>query len=126
MPKSKKGVKLSPRAYNGNGKPTKEILDAVEKAAEAQATDHDIGMMLGVSESTMKRHCAKALKAGRSKGRANIAQKIYEQAMSGEKTLLKFWAEQHLGWKTDPATIRAQAQDADGKVTKIEVELVKL
>jgi len=105
-------------------KPTKDELAKVEKASGIGLTDEEISLAVGISESSLKRHYRKALRTGRAKAHLSVASKIYEMAMAGNVPMIQLFAKHQMGWKDDPASLRAAAETPDG--IKFEVELVKL
>ena len=105
-------------------KPTKKQYDDVEKAAGFGASNDEICAGIGVSKSSLKRYFGKSLETGRSRGRYSVKKKVHEMALAGNVPMIQLYAKFQMGWKDDPASLRAAAETPDG--IKFEVELVKL
>jgi len=53
-----------------------------------------------------------------------VKKKVHEMALAGNVPMIQLYAKFQMGWKDDPASLRAAAETPDG--IKFEVELVKL
>lgn len=103
---------------------SKEDRDKVEKMAGLGLRDDQICTIMGFSESTLKRRCRPSLNKGRARASLAIANKTYEMAMQGDKTMLIWWEKTRMGMREQQEHKVVRTSD-DGKI-KVEVELVKL
>ena len=103
---------------------TRKHAEQVEKMAGVGMRDEDICLVIGIGESTLKRHYRKNLKVGRAKANTVIANKAFEMARDGDRSMVQFWLTRRLGWKEPPQD--HQVTGVDGGAVKFEVELVKL
>lgn len=62
-------------------------------------TNEQIAGLVGVAESTLKKHCAGELRNGSLKVNAKIGGKLFQKAMDGDTTALIFWCKTRMGWK---------------------------
>jgi hypothetical protein len=68
-------------------------------------TPHDaIARALDISQPTLYRHFANELKNGKAEIHATIAKGITAMALSGDKTMMIFYAKSQMGWR-DRASI---------------------
>jgi len=89
---------------------TDEVLTTVEDAAARGLTDRQIGELLGVSRATISRRKSDddafetAIKKGRARGVEQVANALFEQALSGNTTAMIFFLKCRGGWneKVDP------------------------
>ena len=66
----------------------------------AVGTPHEvIGRALGISQATLYRHFEHELKNGKSEIHAAIGKSITAMALSGDKTMMIFYAKAQMGWK---------------------------
>lgn len=91
--------------------PTPEILSQVEGMAGRFLKEEQIATLLGLASTTFCEkkkefpELSEALRRGRAKVAINLSNKIYEQAMAGNTTLLVFLAKSVIGLKeNDPQT----------------------
>ena len=63
----------------------------------------DIGLVVGMSERTIRRNYDADVKKGVAVANAKIAQTLFSKAIEGDTTSLIFWCKTRLGWreKTD-------------------------
>jgi hypothetical protein len=63
-------------------------------------TPHDaIARVLDISQSTLYRHFDQELKNGKTEIHAAIARGITAMALSGDKTMMIFFAKSQMGWR---------------------------
>jgi len=113
-------------------KMTHEVLSAVESAASRGLTDRQIGELLGVSRATISRRKSDddafetAIKKGRARGVEQVANALFEQALSGNTTAMIFFLKCRGGWneKVDPVeflpTPVIKIMSSDGKSIPLE------
>ena len=110
-------------------KPKIEInLQQVETLAANGLTQQQIADSLGISVSTIESRLREseefkdAIKKGKSKGIAIIANQLFEKAKSGDTTSIIFYLKTQAGWK-ETQTIDHQSSDGtmSPKPTKIEL-----
>ena len=105
-------VKEDSSESNPTGRPefeiTKEVIDQAELLASQGLTQHQIALALGMGESTLyekKRNFpefAQAIKAGKAKGVAMVAEKLMEKAMAMDTTSILFYLKCQGGWRDTP------------------------
>ena len=79
--------------------PTDEQRRLIEHYVSIGFTQEQIAGLVGIGESTLKKHCAEELKNGGLKVNAKIGGKLFQKAMSGDTTALIFWCKTRMGWK---------------------------
>ena len=79
--------------------PTDEQRRLIEHYVAIGYTNEQVADLLGIAESTLKKHCAEELKLGSLRVNAKIGGKLFQKAMSGDTTALIFWCKTRLGWK---------------------------
>lgn len=63
-------------------------------------TPHEvIARAIGVSEATLYRHFEHELKNGKAEIHATIGKNITAMALSGDKTMMIFYAKAQMGWR---------------------------
>lgn len=83
---------------------TSEVLQTVEDAASRGLTDRQIGELLGVSRATICRRkidneaFETSIKKGRARGIEQVANALFEQALSGNTTAAIFFLKCRGGW----------------------------
>lgn len=89
--------------------PTPEILSQVEAMAGRFLKEEQIATLIGVAPTTFVEkkkefpELSEAIRRGRAKVSVNVSNKIYEQAMAGNTTILIFLAKSVIGLKeNDP------------------------
>ena len=58
-----------------------------------------IALVLGVSEPTLQRRCARELATGAQKANANVIKSLYQNAIGGNVAAQIFWAKARCGWR---------------------------
>lgn len=109
-------------------KPKIEInLQQVEKLAASGLTQQQIADSLGISVTTIESRLREseefkdAIKKGKAKGVAVIANQLFEKAKSGDTTSMIFFLKAQAGWK-EAKTIDHQSSDGSmSKPTKVEL-----
>jgi hypothetical protein len=100
------------------GRPLKQITPEVEKViygmARNHCTDSEIGSVLDIGESALKRRYGPLLKKGRDETRERIRRKQIEIAEAGNVTMLIWLGKQLLGQSDTPAPIVVE-EDEDEK-----------
>ena len=87
---------------------TKEVIDQAELLASQGLTQNQIALALGMGESTLYEKKAKfpefaeAIKAGKAKGVAMVAEKLMEKAMAMDTTSILFYLKCQGGWRDTP------------------------
>jgi len=87
---------------------TKEVIDQAELLASQGLTQNQIALALGMGESTLYEKKAKfpefaeAIKAGKAKGVAMVAEKLMEKAMAMDTTSILFYLKCQGGWRDSP------------------------
>ena len=93
------GWRRTPCGGRPRWRPTRQQLEEVEHAARAGLAQDAIAALLGVSESTLKRHCAEQLRLGFLHCRAQVALVAFEMACTGmHPAMTRFWLRTYLGW----------------------------
>ena len=102
----------SPTDTNPTGRPefeiTKEVIDQAELLASQGLTQQQIALALGMGSSTLYEKKAKypefaeAIKAGKAKGVAMVAEKLMEKAMAMDTTSILFYLKCQGGWRDSP------------------------
>lgn len=76
------------------------MLNTACAAAGYGLKDEQIANLVGVSEATLKRHCAEELARGRLDAKAQVTQTAYRMATSGHNQAMTiFWLKVRCGWK---------------------------
>lgn len=76
--------------------------DEVLHLAEIGSTDREIAEYYGVSESSFRYNFSDILIKGRSQLKQKLRQKMIQQALSGDRTLLIFLSKNYLGMSDNP------------------------
>lgn len=72
----------------------------VEHLAFCGLRDQDICIIVGLKESTLRRHCRKELDIGRAKGKGKLSQTAMQMATSGKHPAMTiFMSKVRLGWR---------------------------
>lgn len=83
-------------------RPRRTLSESQQRQAESMAAcglaDDDIAMVLGVSESTLKKYAKAVLKVGRAKGRARMGKAMFDAGLSGNVTAQIWWSKNQMGW----------------------------
>ncbi len=81
--------------------PTDDERKEVEKLIAAGIPQASVAIVIrdGISEPTLRKHFRHELDTAMVKAHGDIAGKIWELAMAGDKTLLIFYAKTQMGWK---------------------------
>lgn len=92
-------IKKARKAYTRADFGSKD-LKRVVKLAECGMTDEMIADAEGVSEATLKNHCAKELAKGRARGNGKLAGTLFSIATSGDcPAATIFCAKVRLKWR---------------------------
>jgi len=80
------------------------ITDKQKKQVEALAgygmSDKDIANVVGLSESTLQRHCREPLEQGRAKAKSQVSQTAFQMAVSGKQpAMTMFWLKTQCRWR---------------------------
>jgi len=80
--------------------PTDEERKQVELLAGLGIPVAKIALLVrgGIGQSTLYRHFAADMQRGQARADSEIAQTLYQQAMSGNTAALIFWAKTRLRW----------------------------
>jgi len=87
---------------------TQEVINQAELLASQGLTQNQIALALGMGESTLYEKKAKfpefaeAIKAGKAKGVAMVAEKLMEKAMAMDTTSILFYLKCQGGWRDSP------------------------
>ena len=87
---------------------TQEVINQAELLASQGLTQQQIALALGMGESTLYEKKAKfpefaeAIKAGKAKGVAMVAEKLMEKAMAMDTTSILFYLKCQGGWRDSP------------------------
>lgn len=93
----------------------------VERLAGLGLTNEEIALALGISEATLYRRKVdtesfeRAMKRGKAKVKVDIGNRVYEKAMEGDSSMLKWFEQSRFGYS------EKQAIDHSGK---LEIEYV--
>ena len=79
--------------------PSDEQRSLIEHYVAIGFTNEQVAGLVGVAESTLKKHCAEELRNGSLKVNAKIGGKLFSKAMDGDTTALIFWCKTRMGWK---------------------------
>jgi len=74
-------------------------------------SDEACARAMGVSETVLKKRCAKELANGAQEVNAKVANKLFGKCMKGDTVSLLFWSKTRLGWRE---TNRTEHTGADG------------
>lgn len=90
----------SPAGGRPKWQPSGKQRNAIRDAAGRGLSQDLIANLLGISESTLKRHCADELRYGAEVTCCRIAMVATEMAMSGEHPFMtRWWLRVRAGWK---------------------------
>lgn len=107
-------------------------LDKVEELAAQGLTYEQIAISLGINTSTLYRHRQRlpelhdAIKRGRDRGIATVANKLFEAAMSGNITAIIFYLKTQAGWKEGQIIEQRIVDERDVARTMTTEELLKV
>ena len=81
-------------------RPTETAVSLVrDYAASGMQQDH-IAKAMGVSEATLKRHCARELEHGHYAYQAKVAEVAFQMAVSGDHPkMTRYWLRRFAGWR---------------------------
>ena len=98
--RARRGGRRTPVGGRPRWQPPLEQRAAVTEAARRGLSQDLIAALLGVSESTLKRRCARELTDGALLANARVALAAFELAVSGEhEAMTRFWLRTRMGWK---------------------------
>lgn len=80
-------------------KPDKKSRDIVLKLARIGTPQEVIGDVLGIHRETVAKHYRKELDLSVAEANAEVANSLYQNAVSGNVTAQIFWCKTRLGWK---------------------------
>jgi transcriptional regulator with XRE-family HTH domain len=98
-------------------------LKKVELLASRGLSQAQIALQLGISESTLynrkreTKEFAEAIKNGRNRGIAYIANKLYEKASAGDNACMMFFLKTQGGWSEKS---KVELTGEDGQPVKIQ------
>lgn len=98
--------------------PTDEQRRLIEHYVAIGYTQEQIAELIGIAESTLKKHCSEELKLGGLRVNAKIGGKLFQKAMGGDTTALIFWAKTRMGWKE---TTAHEHTGKDGSPIKLDM-----
>ena len=81
--------------------PTDDERKEVAKLIGVGVPQADVALVIleGISEPTLRKHFRHELDTAMAKAHGDIAGKIYELALAGDRSLLMFYAKTQMGWK---------------------------
>lgn len=79
--------------------PTDDERRVVENCVAIGYTQEQIALILGVSETWIKKNFREELRAGKLKADAQVAGKLFEKAMKGDTASIIFWCKTRMGWR---------------------------
>lgn len=96
-----RGARQGPQPANGGVKftPTPDQQHAVSCMVSVGTPHAVIARALGISEATLYRHFEHELKDGKAEIHAAIGKSITSMALSGDKTMMIFFAKAQMGWR---------------------------
>ena len=106
--------------------PQKKIeidLKKVELLAARGLSFEQIATALGISDKTLLKRrrenseVSEAIKRGKERGIAQVANKLFDQALAGNTTAMIFYLKTQAGWKE---TNRQELTGADGGAVQVE------
>jgi hypothetical protein len=108
------GARRGPQPENGGVKftPTPEQRHAVACMISVGTPHEAIARALDISQPTMYRHFAHEVKNGKAAVHAAIAKRITAMALSGDKTMMIFFAKSQMGWRD---SYRVDFEDKNGE-----------
>lgn len=80
-------------------KPDKKSRDIVMKLARIGTPQEVIGDVLGIHRETVAKHYRRELDLSAAEANAEVANSLYQSAVSGNTTAAIFWCKTRLGWK---------------------------
>jgi len=80
-------------------KPGKKSRDIVLKLARIGTPQEVIGDVLGIHRETVAKHYRRELDLSAAEANAEVANSLYQSAVSGNTTAAIFWCKTRLGWK---------------------------
>jgi hypothetical protein len=87
----KNGGKREPCGGRPRWRPAGSQRAFVEEAAGRGVPQEVIAMLLGISKSTLRRHCASELRFGAMAADLRVAATAYEMAISGKHPQMTWW-----------------------------------
>ena len=106
--------------------PQKKIeidLKKVDRLAARGLSFEQIATALGISDKTLLKRrrenseVSEAIKRGKERGIAQVANKLFDQALAGNTTAMIFYLKTQAGWKE---TNRQELTGADGGAVQVE------
>lgn len=73
-------------------------MERVERMVAFGIPHEQIAAIIGISSPTLRKHYAEALELGRSKTIENVANSLYDTAVSGDVQAQKFFLSARGGW----------------------------
>ena len=83
-------------------KPAEQTRRTVETMSGLGVPHEDIGLSIGVSDVTLRKHYRAELDTGRIKANSAVAQSLYKKAIGDGQSAAVcaiFWAKTQMGWK---------------------------
>lgn len=80
-------------------RPTEEQRDSVKQLRGCGWSPEQIAVALRIPERTMYRHFGDELKAGEFEIKSKVSRNIAVGALSGDRTLMIFYAKAQMGWR---------------------------
>lgn len=88
-------------ASGGNNpphEPTKESRRVVWVMSAIGNRRQEIALALGITQPTLRKHYKEELAAGHVQATANVASRLYAEAMKGNVRAIMFWLRCQAGW----------------------------
>lgn len=101
--------------------PTEDTRRQVSVCMTLGLTHHQIGMLLGVTDDTIRKHYKKEIEVGKAGMTINVANNLYNIATDPDHknaaTAAIFWMKAQGGWRE---TVRTEVTGADGGALQVE------
>ena len=101
-------------------RPDENVARQVEKLAALGISQEDAGSILNFSVDTLMRRYSEAWIKGKAVAKANIAGKLYNLAMNGDKSSIFFWLKTQAGWRE---TQHVDMTSSDGSMVPVPLDI---
>jgi len=79
--------------------PTHDLRTQIKAYATVGVPHHDIAVLVGLTTKTLLKYYRVELDAGKARGNATVARRLFAQATSGNLGAMIFWLKAQAGWR---------------------------
>lgn len=97
--------------------PSEKDRKTIQETAGHGVPVASIARIVGVDETTLRKHCEEDLLLGRAHAQSKIAKTLFQKALSGDVTSLIFWTKCQMRWRESDR--KEDSEQGDQQLTQI-------